>query len=86
MSDLYNLKPSQIVLYGVSWCGDCHRARKVLAEKQTLYLDIDIDADAKAAEFVVKNAKGFRSVPTIVFPDGTVMIEPSTDELAAKLS
>ena len=85
MSDLYNPNPSQIVLYGVSWCPDCRRARKVLAEKQASYLDIDIDQDAQAAAFVTKHNHGFRSVPTIIFPDGSSLTEPDNQSLSAKL-
>lgn len=41
MSDLYTLSPSQIVLYGVSWCGDCRRSRRLLTQEQIPYTDID---------------------------------------------
>jgi mycoredoxin len=85
MSDLYTPSPSQIVLYGVAWCGDCRRARQVFAEKGTAYLDIDIDQDDKAAEFVKLQNRGFRSVPTIIFPDGTILIEPDRITLMKQL-
>lgn len=83
--DLYSRTPEQVVLYGVSWCGDCRRARRVLAQVGTPYLDVDIDADTQAEAFVKDVNRGSRSVPTIIFPDGSLMVEPGDDELRAKL-
>ncbi len=85
MTDLYTISPSQIVLYGVSWCGDCRRARQVLVENNIPYLDIDIEKDEKAADFVRQKNRGFQSVPTIVFPDGSFLTEPDRTTLINKL-
>jgi mycoredoxin len=85
MSDLYNFSPEQIVLYGTSWCGDCRRARRIFSDKTVEYLDIDIDQDQQADEFVRKQNQGFRSVPTIIFPDGSILIEPDQSTLSQKL-
>ena len=85
MTELYSLSPDQIVLYGVVWCGDCRRARQILAEKMIPYLDIDIEQDPKAAEFVKHLNLGYRSVPTIIFPDGSHLTEPDTLTLTRKL-
>lgn len=74
-----------IVFYGVSWCGDCRRARRFLNEHGIEYQWIDIDQDRKGEEFVLKTNRGYRSVPTIVFGDGTILVEPSNNELAKKL-
>jgi mycoredoxin len=83
-NDLYSRKPDQIVLYGVNWCSDCSRAKKVFKENDIEYLEIDIDKDAKGAEFIVEVNGGSRSVPMIIFPDGTVLVEPSNKELITK--
>jgi mycoredoxin len=85
MTDLYTLSPQEIIFYGVSWCGDCRRARQVFAEKNIQFVDVDIDRDAKAAEFVKQVNHGNRSVPTIVFPDGSHLTEPDTLTLVKKL-
>lgn len=85
MTDLYTLSPDIITFYGVSWCGDCRRARQVFADKQVKFIDIDIDKDSKAAEFVKQLNHGNRSVPTIVFPDGAHLTEPDTLTLGKKL-
>lgn len=85
-SNRYTLAPSGIVLYGTSWCGDCRRARRILAELGVTYQDIDIEADPRAARFVEEINHGRRSVPTIVFPDGALLVEPDNDSLREKLS
>jgi mycoredoxin len=85
MTDLYTTSPSDIILYGVSWCGDCRRARQILAEKGIPYNDVDVDKDHIAAEFVKKINRGFRSVPTLIFPDGTTLTEPDNGTLLKKL-
>ncbi len=40
----------------------------------------------RAAAYVVRVNRGMRSVPTIVFPDGSILVEPGARELAAKFS
>jgi mycoredoxin len=85
MADLYTVSPEQIVLYGSVWCGDCRRARQVLAENSVKFLDVDIEQDEKAAEFVRNHNRGMQSVPTIIFPDGTSLTEPDRNTLRNKL-
>jgi mycoredoxin len=74
-----------IVLYGTSWCGDTRRTRNFLEQNQISYQWVDIDVDAEGRRFVEDTNKGFRSVPTIVFQDGSILVEPSTQELTNKL-
>ena len=83
--NLYSRNPNKIVLYGVFWCSDCVRARQVFAKNNIEYLDIDIDKDPQGATFIKEVNGGSRSVPTIIFPDGTVLVEPSNKELSKKL-
>ena len=75
-----------IVVYGKSWCPDCKRSRLVLADYKTIYLDVDIEKDAAGREFVKKVNNGNESVPTIIFPDGSYLVEPNSSALASKLS
>lgn len=74
-----------IKLYGTSWCGGTRRARRMLDDNKIPYRWIDIDQDKEAQAFVEKTNKGFRSVPTILFTDGSLLVEPSDAELAEKL-
>ena len=85
-SDLYSLKPAQIVMYSVEWCPDCRRAKFFFKRKNIDVLEVDVNADKKAEVFVKELNNGNRSVPTIIFPDGSMMVEPSTEELEEKFS
>jgi mycoredoxin len=84
-TDLYTRNPSSIVFYGTSWCGDCRRAQRVFSQIGIPFTEVDIDADEQAEAFVKELNRGYRSVPTIVFPDGTVLIEPDDGKLLEKL-
>lgn len=75
----------KIILYGTDWCGDCFRARQFLKSHSIPYDFKNIDRDKDAELFVLQTNRGMRSVPTIVFEDGTVLVEPSNRELALKL-
>lgn len=76
---------TKIIMYGTSWCGGTRRARRVLEEEKIEYEWIDIDRDEIAARFVESVANGYRSVPTLIFPDGSILVEPSTYQLREKL-
>ncbi len=84
MSDMTTTK--EILFYSTSWCGDCRRSRKIFDAMGVAYTDIDIEENAEAAETVRKLNHGAQSVPTIVFPDGSVLVEPSNAALERKLT
>lgn len=75
-----------IKMYATAWCGDCRMAKRWFDSHGISYEYIDIEEDEKAAEYVTRVNRGYQSVPTIVFPDGTILVEPSTRELASKFS
>ncbi|HEY7281673.1 MAG TPA: glutaredoxin domain-containing protein [Actinomycetota bacterium] len=77
--------PDEIVVYSTTWCSDCRRAKRVLDRLGARYRWIDVDEDEVAADRVVRINRGLRVVPTILFPDGTIMTEPSDEELTRKL-
>lgn len=76
---------AKITVYSTRWCPDCIRARRVLTSAGIEYDEIDVSKDAQAAEIVKSMNSGNRSVPTIVFPDGSLLVEPSANELAQKI-
>ncbi len=76
---------TNIKLYGADWCSDCKRSKKFLGEQRIRYEYINIEHDQEGQAFVQKVQHGGMSIPTIVFDDGSVLIEPSNAELAAKL-
>jgi glutaredoxin-like protein len=73
--------PEGITVYGTSWCPDCHLARSVLDGQGTAYRWVDIDEHPEAVEVVLSLNGGLRRVPTIVFPDGQILVEPSRPRL-----
>ncbi len=75
----------KIIVYGTDWCGDCRRARHFLDRHQVAYQWINIDRDREAEQFVLKTNQGLRRVPTIVFSDGSILVEPTNAQLAEKL-
>lgn len=77
---------NKIKVYGTKWCPDCARAKQIFAKNKVDYDWVDIEQDPKAADEVVKINKGNKSVPTIVFPDGSVLVEPSNSQLEKKLA
>lgn len=83
--DLYTTQPTQIVFYSTTWCPDCRRARAVLERLGCPFMDVNIDHDRLAEAFVKHINRGNRSVPTIVFPDGAVLVEPASQQLAEKI-
>ncbi len=75
----------QIVVYGASWCPDCHRSRTFLDEHHISYDWIDIDEDPAAADKVAQINHGNKTIPTIIFPDDSILVEPSDKALSEKL-
>ena len=80
-----NLNGKDIVVYSTTWCPDCKRAKKFFGEQRVPYVNIDIEADPEAMAYVERVNQGKRSVPTIIFPDGDILVEPSNARLAEKL-
>ncbi len=77
--------PTGITIYSTTWCSDCRRSKRWLDEHGVAYTNIDIEQDEAAAEYVRSLNDGNQSVPTIVFPDGSILVEPSTAALAAQV-
>jgi mycoredoxin len=76
---------TQIRMYGAEWCGDCRRSKRFLDSNSVSYEYIDVEADPSASEKVIEINGGQRSIPVILFPDGTHLTEPSDNDLKAKL-
>ena len=74
-----------ITVYGAPWCPDCKRAKRFLAEQRVAYDWVDIDQDEAGMLLVEKLQDGGRTIPTIVFDDGSLLLEPTNEEIARKL-
>jgi len=76
---------SEITMYGAEWCGDCRRTKKFLDANNVKYNYIDVEADVSASDKVIEINGGQRSIPVIIFSDGTHLTEPSDAVLKEKL-
>jgi mycoredoxin len=76
---------AQVTMYGAAWCGDCRRSKRFMEENNVAFDYIDVEADLTAADKVVEINGGAKSIPVIVFEDGTHLTEPSDNDLKAKL-
>lgn len=76
---------TNITMYGAEWCGDCRRSKRFLDSNSVTYTYIDVEADTSASDKVIEINGGMRSIPVIVFPDGTHLTEPSDNALKEKL-
>ncbi len=76
---------AKITVYGAPWCPDCKRSKQFLGEQRVPYNWVDIDHDEEGRSYVQQVNNGRQILPTIVFEDGSIMVEPTNAELAAKL-
>lgn len=74
-----------LMVYGATWCPDCRRAKQFLGEQRVHYNWVDIEQNPDGQAVVEQANNGKRIIPTIFFPDGSILVEPSNAELAAKL-
>ena len=72
-------------MYGAEWCGDCRRARRLLEDRRVAYEWIDLEARPEETPKARQAAGGRRNIPVIVFPDGSVLVEPTDQELEQAL-
>lgn len=71
-----------IKFYGATWCPDCRRAKQYLNDRGVEYEYINLEENPDAVAEVEKINHGLQSIPTILFPDGEVLVEPSNEQLA----
>lgn len=79
------MKEKKVLMYTTTWCPDCRLAKTVFEELGIEFQEINIEEDEDAAMEIEELNNGFRSVPTIIFPDGSSITEPSRDDLISKL-
>jgi len=75
-----------LTMYTTDWCGYCVRLKDGLRREGIAYEEVNIERVPDAAELVMKVNGGNRTVPTVVFPDGTAMTNPSVRQVKEKLA
>ncbi len=75
----------EVIMYSTVWCGYCKRLKTMLKSSGIAFREVDIEHDPEAAEFVMSVNGGNQTVPTLKFPDGSALTNPSLNDVKAKL-
>ncbi|HWB37569.1 MAG TPA: mycoredoxin [Rugosimonospora sp.] len=75
-----------LTMYSTTWCGYCRRLKAQLDREGIGYTEVDIERDPAAAEYVMSVNAGNQTVPTVLFPDGTAMTNPSIVDVREHLA
>ena len=74
-----------VTMFTTPWCGYCVRLKKLMQREGIEFAEVDIENDAAAAETVMQANGGNRTVPTLLFADGTALTNPSLDQVKSQL-
>jgi mycoredoxin len=75
-----------VTMYTTTWCGYCVRLKKLMQREGIDYAEVDIERDPAAADIVMQANGGNRTVPTLVFANGSALTNPSIDEVKSQLA
>jgi len=76
----------RVTMYTTQWCGFCRRLKSQLAREGIEVAEVDIERDTAAADYVMSVNGGNQTVPTIVFPNGTALTNPSAAQVRERLA
>jgi mycoredoxin len=76
---------SNLTMYSTVWCGYCRRLKAQLDRAGISFHEVDIEDDAVAAAFVIGANGGYRTVPTVLLPDGAVLTNPTIGQITEAL-
>jgi mycoredoxin len=75
-----------VTMYSTVWCGYCRRLKSQMEREGIAYVEVDIENDPVATELVMSVNGGMQTVPTLVFPDGSALTNPSLAQVKAQLA
>ncbi|MQA35025.1 mycoredoxin [Modestobacter roseus] len=75
-----------VTMYTTNWCGYCVRLKKLMQREGIEYAEVNIETDENAAELVMNANGGNRTVPTLVFADGSALTNPSIEQVKGQLA
>jgi mycoredoxin len=78
--------PATLTIYSTTWCGYCRRLKDQLGREGIDFVEVDIELDEGAADLVMQVNGGTQTVPTLVFPDGSALTNPSVAQVRERLS
>ncbi len=78
--------PAAVTMYTTTWCGYCVRLKKMMQREGISFAEVDIEREPGAADVVMQANGGNRTVPTLVFADGSALTNPSIDQVRSQLA
>ncbi|MDQ3733865.1 MAG: NrdH-redoxin [Actinomycetota bacterium] len=76
----------QVTMYTTSWCGYCVRLKRHLQDAEIVFDEVNIETDLAAAKLVEQANGGNQTVPTLIFPDGTALTNPTIEQVKSQLA
>jgi mycoredoxin len=77
---------STVTMFSTVWCGYCRRLKTQMDREGIAYVEVDIENRPEAADFVMSVNGGNQTVPTVLFPDGSALTNPSLADVREKLA
>jgi mycoredoxin len=77
--------PQSLTMYTTTWCAFCRRLKSQLAAEGIEMTEVNIEEDPAAADYVMSVNGGCQTVPTVVFPDGSALTNPSAADVKQRL-
>jgi mycoredoxin len=78
--------PNTVTMYSTPWCGYCRRLKSQMEREGIAYAEVDIEQDSHAADYVMSVNGGNQTVPTLVFPDGSALTNPTLAQVKQRLA
>jgi mycoredoxin len=74
-----------LTMYTTNWCAYCRRLKGQLAAEGIEIAEVNIEEHPDAADYVMSVNGGFQTVPTVLFPDGSALTNPSMTAVKQRL-
>jgi mycoredoxin len=81
-----SVAPATLTMYSTVWCGYCRRLKSQLEREGIEYTEVDIEETPGAAEFVMSVNGGNQTVPTLHFPNGNALTNPTLAQVEEQLA
>ena len=78
--------PATVTMFSTTWCGYCRRLKSQLERSGIGYTEVNIEHDPNAADYVMSVNGGNQTVPTVLFPDGSALTNPSLAQVEDRLA
>lgn len=73
------------LVYSAPWCGYCIRLKSQMDREGVAYEEVDVDANPEVLPKLEELNGGEWIIPTVEFPDGSALVNPSLAAVVARL-